>query len=102
MRNQNNFVSEKEEIFIYFYMESVDAELADDLHDYLYEHVVKARNANETLYVGHVESDWSHDVIRYGIELKDATRANVDEIKRLVTVFTNQWVANMGGADSVN
>jgi hypothetical protein len=101
MKEQGDFVAEREDFFIYFYIEGVDAELADDLHDYLYEHAVNARDASETLYVGHGEIGSACYVIRYGIELENATRSNVDAIKKLVTEHTNAWVASQGGADCV-
>ncbi len=101
MTNEDSFVAEQEDIFIYFYMERVDSELADDLHDYLYENVVKVRDAGETLYVGHGEIGYSCDVIRYGINLENATRSNVDAIKKLVVEHTNAWVASQGGAECV-
>lgn len=101
MEEQNNFISNHEDFFIYFSMGAVDSELSDDLSDYLYENVVNARNADEVLYIGHGDGDFSCDVIRYKIQLENATRPNIDAIKNLLIEHTNTWVASKGGKDSV-
>ena len=102
MLDQENFVYKNEEVFIYFYMKSVDSELSDSLHDFLYEHVIKVRKANESLYVGLSENEWTCDVIRYGIQSKNIKSIDIEAIKSLITTQTNKWVASMGGAESVN
>ena len=102
MKQAENFVSENVSTYLYFYMDFVDAELTDDLEQYLYKHVVNVRNIEgEALSVGYKHDCSCAEVIRYEISLSNATEKNVQNIKELISENTNAWVASMGGKDSV-
>jgi hypothetical protein len=102
MEKVKNFVSGNFSTYLYFDMGFVDAELVDELEQYLYQQVVNVRKIKgERLYVGYKGDCNCADVIRYEIPLATATPKNADEIKELIIEKTNAWVSSMGGKDSV-
>ena len=52
MQSVENFVGETVSTYLYFYIDFVDGELADSLEEYLQEHVVNARDLDESVRVG--------------------------------------------------
>lgn len=102
MEKVENFVSENFSTYLYFHMGFVDAELVDELEQYLYQHVVGVRKIEgESLSVGYEHDSNCAEVIRYEISLINASSKNVQDIKELIIESTNAWVASMGGKDSV-
>ena len=102
MEKVENFVSENFSTYLYFYMGFVDAELVDELEQYLYQHVVSVRKIEgESLSVGYEHDSNCAEVIRYEIPMANATLKNAQDIKALIIESTNAWVASMGGKESV-
>ena len=103
MKTIENFVSDQVRTYLYFDIGFVDGELADDLQWYLQLHVANARGLDECVDVGHKnERVFASDVIRYEIALEDINIDNVENIKQLIMLHTNAWVASMGGSECVN
>ncbi len=101
MKNVEDFVGETVSTYLYFHIGFVDGELADSLEEYLYKHVVNARDLDEVVKVGLEDRINASDVIRYEIDLANASLANVMAIKQLVTQHTNAWVESMGGREAI-
>ena len=102
MKTIENFVGNQVRTYLYFDIGFVDGELADDLQWYLQLHVVNARGLKESVDVGHKDRVNASDVIRYEIALEDINIKNVEDIKQLIMLHTNAWVASMGGSEFVN
>jgi hypothetical protein len=103
MKTIENFVGNQVRTYLYFDIGFVDGELADDLQWYLQLHVVNARGLNESVNVGQKDDRvFPSDVIRYEVALADINIDNVENIKELIMLHTNAWVASMGGRECVN
>jgi hypothetical protein len=103
MKTIENFVGNQVRTYLYFDIGFVDGELADDLQWYLQLHVVNARGLKESVNVGQKDDRvFASDVIRYEVALADINIENVENIKELIMLHTNAWVASMGGSECVN